>query len=387
MLASAVRAVPRLSLLFVTLLVALVLAAPTFAQPGGVIDWKREESPLLRNHVQLTLPEQFLKAGESYFSPDDSKIIFQAVAVPAIGEPAERYYQMYVADVVRDRNGKITGLANHKRLSPPGSSNTCGWFHPTKPNTVIFGSTLVPPTDPDVAGYQRGSSRYKWQFPKEMTIVECNLDTADGSIESLKPILSDSGAYLAECSLTKDGRHLLFCRYAEKDYPSGGNLYVKDLESDQVATLIDAEGYDGGPFFSPDEKRICYRSDRRGNNELQLFMAELVYDRDGRITGTTNEVALTDNEHVNWAPFWDPEGRELVYATSEEGHFNYEVYAINTRAPGGRHEASKRRITHAGGFDGLPVFDSTGDHLMWTSQRDASGTSQVWVAELVKPMD
>ena len=33
-----------------------------------------------------------------------------------------------------------------------------------------------------------------------------------------------------------------------------------------------ADGYDGGPFFSPDEKMICYRSDRQLNDLLQIYV-------------------------------------------------------------------------------------------------------------------
>ena len=86
----------------------------------------------------------------------------------------EGFYQMYVADLVFD-GGQVTGIENVLRLSPEGSSNTCGWFHPTEKGVVVFGSTVVPPTNPDKTGYQRESSRYRWQFPQEMDIVRCEL--------------------------------------------------------------------------------------------------------------------------------------------------------------------------------------------------------------------
>ena len=36
--------------------------------------------------------------------------------------------------------------------------------------------------------------------------------------------------------------------------------------------------YDGGPFFSPDGQFICYRSDREGNNLLQIQVSKLQMD-------------------------------------------------------------------------------------------------------------
>ena len=44
-----------------------------------------------------------------------------------------------------------------------------------------------------------------------------------------------------------------------------------------------------------------------------------------------------------------------------------------------KYGTQKRRITHAEGFDGLPVFNSSGNWLMWTSKRE-TGTSQLWLA-------
>ena len=95
---------------------------------------------------------------------------------------------------------------------------------------------------------------------------------------------------------------------------------------------------------------------------------------------------MTDNAHVNWAPFWHPNGRYLVYATSQEGHRNYEVFIIDAAddpsAPPrvSRYGTAGRRVTNASGADVLPVFDPTGQMMMWTSQRGEGGTSQLWVA-------
>jgi len=63
------------------------------------------------------------------------------------------------------------------------------------------------------------------------------------------------------------------------------------------------KGYDGGPFFVPDGKRIVYRSDRKGNDLLQIFVADLKFDAKGDITGITNERQLTDDANVNWGPY------------------------------------------------------------------------------------
>jgi len=358
-------------------------------------DWRAQEQPYLRNHVPLTDSSQFIKAGESYFSPDDTRIIFQAIEAPEPGEAPEAFYQMYVADLVRNEDGRITGIDNLIRLSPPGSSNTCGWFHPTEEDIVIFATTLAAPDQSgERSGYQRTSSKYVWQFPKEMTIVRCDLRTADGTARTLTPIVTDADAYLAECALSPDGRHLVYCRREVGEDGSDGDLVIRDLRTKTDVVVAGNDGYDGGPFFSPDGTRICYRSDRRGNDLLQIFVAELKFDRTGRCIGLNREYQLTDNVHVNWAPFWHPNGRFLAYATSEMGHRNYEVYMIDADAgvPGidgrpARYGTTRTRVTHAVGFDGLPVFNSDGTLMMWTGQRNENRSSQLYVADFVMDLD
>jgi hypothetical protein len=63
-------------------------AAPTAAPaPTPLTDFRTTEAPVLTHHVQLTFPDRFSKAGESYFSPDDRTIVFQAIEQP-IGDAA-----------------------------------------------------------------------------------------------------------------------------------------------------------------------------------------------------------------------------------------------------------------------------------------------------------
>jgi hypothetical protein len=323
---------------------------------------------------QLTFPDRFLKAGEAYFSPDMSRIIFQAIEVPAVGQDPDEFYAMFVCDTVRDGAGAITGVANIRRLSPKGSANTCGWFHPTKPGTVLFASTIGAPTAQNAPGYQRGTSRYRWAFPPETRIVETDLATADGTAASLRVIEGDGKAYAAEGSWSPDGRFLLFCSLESGD----GDLWIRDLKTGARRAIVTAPGYDGGPFFSPCGKRICYRSDRNRDNLLQVFIADLVFDADGSIAGIENETQLTANDHVNWCPFFRPDGKTLVYASSEIGHRNYEIFEVvlpadMTQAP------ARRRVTEADGADVLPVFSSDGAWLLWTGQRHEGRSSQLYV--------
>jgi Tol biopolymer transport system component len=301
---------------------------------------------------------------------------------------------MYVAKLTRDGDGSITGTERPILVSAPGSANTCGWFHPTRKGEIMFGSTLVPPTTESGPGYQRLGGKYAWQFPHEMEVVTRTVAAmgaaADGETDGeTEPMFALPG-YDAECSYSPDGRYVLYAhvddeRSAEIGRPDA-DLYVYDTKSAAQIPLVTEKGYDGGPFFSPDMSWICYRSDRFGDGNLQLFVAELDYSAAGEIEGIKREVQVTSNEHVNWAPYFHPSGRFLVYTTSELGHTNYEVFAIEFNPDKPMEELWKTRVTHAEGFDGLPVFSRDGEWMIWCAQRGelAEGeerpSSQVWAA-------
>ena len=365
----------------------LGLSAVAVAQetPAPDEEWKESEAVWLADPVQLTSHDDFVKAGEGYFSPDGSMIIFQAVEQVAPGNEPDEFYAMFVADTEKDDSGRTKGIKNVRRLSPKGSANTCGWFHPTDPNIVLFASTITAPQEADAPGYQRGSNRYRWQFPPGMRIVAADLRTADGTAKTLESMVGDGTAYVAEGSMSADGRYLVYTTLAQGQ----GDLFVKDLAKGETVKLITAPGYDGGPFFSPQGDRITYRSDRHGNNLLQLFVADLDITADGRITGVRQEHQLTDNTDVNWCPFWHPDGTHLIYGTSAVSHRNYEIFALDaardrtSTPPSSRYGTAQRRITFGPGADVLPVFNHDASEMMWTSKRGPDSTSQLWVAEFV----
>jgi TolB protein len=384
--------------------------------PGWDDQWPTLESAYLSDFSQLTFASKFIKAGESYFSPDGSMIIFQAIPVPPEGEKAGAHYSMYVAGLQRDDSGNIVGLGPAGLVSEPGSSNTCGWFHPTEPMKILFGSTVRAPSGSDVVGFQRESSRYSWQFPVEMDILEGTLtmmyDLSDeakarakahkesGSTEPPKIDMSDivsvptlnnptpiweRAGYDAEGSWSPDGRHILYTQLEPGE--NNGDLWIYDTLDQTHLPLITADGYDGGPFFSPDGKSICYRSDRRGDNLLQIFVSILEFDENGKIIGVEEELQLTDNEHVNWCPFFTPDGKYLLYATSEVSHGNYEIFAIDAKGTYEPEYTARLRITQARGFDGLPAFSYDGQHMIWTAQRGKAPegekpSSQLWTARI-----
>jgi TolB protein len=396
--------------------------------PDAQLAWKAQESPFLGTPVQLTFAKDFIKAGEAYFAPDwtwlqrdENLIVFQATRKPEGDAAPDPFYAMYVARLTM-REGVPVALQDVVRKSPPGSANSCGWFDPSSPG-LIFGSTLVRPTDESKSGFQVGTRRYVWMFPTEMEIVRTGLAPIAGGVgnnnyslgtirEPERPPTSlfSRPNYDAECSFDATGRFLLYAHIEDEpaDRPKeappvhDANIYIYDTNTKLQHAIIVAPGYDGGPFFSPDGRSICYRSDRKGNDELQLFVADLKFERgaDGMDVpvGITREWQITNNQSVNWAPYWFPTGDGLLYASSAVSHANYEVFAIEVPwtklralAPGATPAESAAlcrqvRVTYAPGADVLPALSPDGKWMMWTSQRQGAtegetrASSQLWIA-------
>jgi len=113
-------------------------------------------------------------------------------------------------------------------------------------------------------------------------------------------------------------------------------------------------GNNGFPYFSPDGKRIVFRSGRDGNHEIYLMNA------DG--TGVRR---LTDNAATDTMPSFSPDGKEIAFVSSRGG--DYEIYTLKIDAEGNPGEL--RRITDSPGFDTHPVYSPDGKWLVFSSSR------------------
>ena len=340
------------------------------------------ESAILSDYVQLT--HGFARAGEAYFSPDMKWIIFQA------SMKMEEDYSMYLAQLKWSAD-QISGIDTPIRISPEGSWNSCGYFSPDG-NSLIFASSRKPLVKdapaPTTAG--SGRSRYAWAMPKEAEIFRA--EGWKGSIAALAPggsadlaqvQLTHNDAYDAEGSYSPDGQWVVYGSKATGD----AEVWAMRADGSKQVQLTHNPGTDGGPYFSPDGKRITFRADRKSDQLVQVFVADLVFDGAGNITGIQNEKQLTQpldqrlspDATINWTPYWHPDNHHLVWASTAHGHANWEVYLM--RDDGSR----KTRITFTNGFDALPVISPDGKWMMWTSARGAEKTTQIWVARFKMP--
>lgn len=326
---------------------------------------EQSEAVLMSGIRQLTFEGR--RAGEGYFSSDGAKMVFQSER-----EEGNPFYQIYLLDLE-------TG--DTERISPGTGKTTCAWIHPDG-TKVMFASTH---TDPESVALQEaeyeeresGTARkYSWDYDAEFEIFEYDLDS--GEYRNLTNV----EGYDAEGAYSNDGKHIVFAsnrqaydgsmseedqKFFKLDKKFPMEIYLSDADGSNVKRLTNTDGYDGGPFFSADSQKICWRRFDRKGLTAEIFTMNI----DGR-----EERQLTRIGAMSWAPFFHPSGEYLIFGTNKHGFDNFELYLVDAAG-----EKEPVRVTHTAGFDGLPTFSPDGDTLSWTTNRTPSKESQIFLAK------
>ena len=354
----------RISVVFLGVALALSLATATrgFAQ-GDPHATPADDEPLdpaaearlLTSVRQLTFEGR--RAGEGYFSRDGSLLVFQS-------ERAENnpFFQIFLMDL---ETGDV------ERVSPGFGKTTCAWIAPDNQH-VLYASTQ---DDPESLAIQRQEledraagreKRYSWDYDEHFELYLADRETGESER------LTNARGYDAEGCISPDGKHVVFSsnRHAyskplsdadaekfEMDKSFMLDIYTMDIDGSHVRRLTDVPGYDGGPFYSFDGSKICWRRFSEDGATAEIF----TMNPDG-----SDQKQLTHIGAMSWAPYFHPSGEYLVFTTNRHGFANFELYIVS--ADGGE----PKRVTHTDGFDGLPVFSPDGNRLAWTSNRGLS---------------
>ncbi|OQW38404.1 MAG: biopolymer transporter Tol [Proteobacteria bacterium SG_bin4] len=310
-------------------------------------------SDFITDEHQLSVKEK--RAGEAYYRADSKWMIYQAEV--ADDNP---FYQIFLKNI---DSGSVT------QVSPGTGKTTCAWVHPAQ-EKVLFSSThddaqakakMTEEIERRKAGEQKS---YAWDYDEYYDIYETDFN--GGHIKNLTHTLG----YDAEASWSPDGKLIAFAsnrraysgELSEEEQAlfkanpaSMIDIYIMDADGSNVKRLTQTKSYDGGPFFSPDGKRIVWRRFSDSGREAEIFTMNI----DG-----TDQKQITRLNVMSWAPFYHPSGKYVIFATNLHGHRNFELYIVDV-------DGTKEpvRVTDKDGFDGLPVFTPDGHYITWTSDR------------------
>jgi len=309
------------------------------------------------------------RAGEGYWSKDGRQLVFQSER-----EPGNPFYQIYLMDM---ESGNAT------RVSPGAGKTTCAFINP-ETGDILFSSTHHDPRSKQLqdeelkfraSGQER---RYSWDYDPEMEIY------VRGQKSGALRRLTNKRGYDAEASFSPDGQWIVFSstrdaydrelspaerKQLETDPSYFGEIYIMRADADGAGPrrLTSVRGYDGGPFFSPDGKRIIWRR----FDEAGLIADIWTMNLDG-----TDQRQLTNFKAMSWAPYIHPSGQYVIFASNKLGFENFELFLVDID---GKKEPV--RVTHTDGFDGLPVPSPDGRQLAWTSNRGGGREGQIFLAQ------
>ena len=165
----------------------------------------------------------------------------------------------------------VMNLATGKEIKV---TNTLGydggaWFSPDGKKIVWRASR--PTTAEEVAEY-KSLLKEGMVAPTQMEVWIAN---ADGT--NAKQITHLGQANWAP-NFTPDGKHIIFCSNHEYKRGFPFNMYLIDLEGNDLQKVSRDKGFDAFPMFSPDGKRIMFSSNRNngGTRDTNLFVADWV---------------------------------------------------------------------------------------------------------------
>ena len=131
---------------------------------------------------------------------------------------------------------------------------------------------------------------------------------------------------------------------------------IRSDGSDAMSLTPDSDANEALPDFSPDGRRIVFRSMRDGNAEIYLMNA------DG-----TGARRLTRHEATDTMPAFSSAGDRVAFTSFRDG--NFELYTIALDEDG--RPGPPERLTTSPGHDMHPRFSPDDEWVLFTSQRGA----------------
>jgi tricorn protease-like protein len=193
-----------------------------------------------------------------------------------------------------------------------------------------FGSTAVTVTEPDPAQqFDLVYERRPFNGGGEIRRVSL----ASGQSVPLPLALTIEGTFVRDVTPSPDGTRVAF---TVAWYPQGwstldGDIYVANVDGSALRRLTTAPELDDQPAWSPDGRRIVFRSRRAGDWDIWIMNA----DGSGQMNLMDNQLPARGTEQT---PAWSPDGARIVYA-SDIDSFSYAK--LWTMRPDG---SDKRRL-------------------------------------------
>lgn len=321
----------------------------------------------LKNIKQLTFGGD---NAEAYWSFDNKKLVFQASNT--WGLKCDQIFTMNLTD-------DLSKGAKPQMISTGTGRTTCSYFLPGD-STIVYSSTHLTSVDcPPTPKKEDYGNKYIWPVYEGYDIF-----VADTKGNQLKQLTFEKG-YDAEPTVSPKGDKIVFTSTRTGDL----ELFTMNIDGSDVKQVTSELGYDGGAFFSPDGTKLIFRSSRpKTDEEIKEYKDLLAI---GLVQPTNMELyvcnidgselaKITDLGSANWAPFFHPSGKKVIFSSNHVSKRSFNLFMINLDGTG------LEQITFDKVFDAFPMFSPDGKKLVFSSNRNNNGThdTNLFVADWVE---
>lgn len=309
---------------------------------------------------------------EAYWSFDSKMVTFQSNN-PTWGLKCDQIFYMPVEGV------DLKSGTKPQLISTGLGRTTCSFF--LKGNKqILYASTHLAssecPTDPE----RKPGGKYLWPIYDSYDIF---ISDMNGKIVKQ---LTNAPGYDAEATVSPKGDKIVFTSTRNGDL----DLYTMDVDGKNVKQITNELGYDGGAFFSPDGKKLVFRASRFTTEEKKKEYLD--YLKKGLVAPTEMEIftcnvdgsdlkQITHLGKANWAPFYHPTGKKILFSSNHRGTRGFEFNIFMTNEDG----SGLEQVTYDKVFDSFPMFSPDGKKLIFSSNRNNGGTrnTNLFVADWV----
>ena len=300
-------------------------------------------------------------------------------------------FQMLLSDSpkkdMRLQLAALTGDAYHvQRLRTEGSDDYEQTFT-EKGNIMTFTAKYTddysPAISPDGKWLAFASNRLQNAELYLMDIQTRSLRqlTHTDELDEYMPAFSPDGKSLAFVTERTRGGMMLPPVQASGSDPTSAAIYLMDIDGRNQRSVIDIEGAQRAPVFSPDGKRIAFESkaptngnerasgDVDNNDTLEIYIIH---------TDGTNKTQLTHNNVDDGHPTWAPDGKRIAFTSMVDDI--YQISIVN--ATGG----PAKQLTFSRASHYQPTFSPDGNRILYISSdynhytlwmMDANGANKI----------
>ena len=194
----------------------------------------------------------------------------------------------------------------------------------------------------------------KVMFYKEGDPKTAYFANADGSGEIKLPFT------FGNCQWSADGTRFLYQSGVRlSDGGLDSNIYIYNLESGGIDTIVEGPSFDGDPSFAPDGSSILFVSDRDGN--LEIYSKDLTSGEIKRLT--------VDPAHDAF-PTYSPDATQILFS-SQRDKDDRDIFIMNADG------SNVRRVTDLASNESINNNSWSRDGTKILLLSDASGKENV----------